>query len=1736
MTEQPSLFALAARMGIAAEYQDISGQTRHAEAAVVAGLLDALGITADMQRDPRQALDALEDADWTRPLPPVTVLQHPVPSIHVRFRLPTSRLAHRLRWRLLEESGRVHSGSLRPHAPDDAEQRNLNGIPYAAVDLEIAETLPPGYHRLELLQGQKLLGSMSLILAPRTCYQSDAVLEERRVWGPSVQLYAVRSEHNWGIGDFGDLRRLLEQFADLGADVLGISPLHALFLGNPDHCSPYSPSSRSFFNPLYLDVAAVPEYAECTALQSLVGTVDFQLRLESLRAAELVDYVGVSAVKREAFELLYRDFRDRHLEPRTERAESFRAFQRSGDRALRRFALFEALWEHFHAADPDAWGWRQWPAAFLDPESAAVRAFERAQLERVEFFEYLQWLTDQQLFALGERSAELGLGVGMYFDLAVSIDCNGADAWADQECYARDVSIGAPPDEFNSRGQNWGLLPPIPQRLRSRGYAPFIAALRATMRDAGALRIDHIMGLMRLFCIPDGRQASDGTYLAYDFDELLGIVALESVRARCMVIGEDLGTVPDSVRAAMQRLGILAYRPLIFAETAAGDSAPTPQFPRDALVTVATHDMPTLAGFWQGQDLLLRTSLGLFESDALREDQIVERSRERARLLLALERAALLPPTMTVNPISAPAMTPEFARAVHVFLARSAAKVMMVQFEDVFGLLDQANLPGSVQDTHPNWRRKLPQALEHWPKHQPMNELASAVCAARGVLPRTLRARASLGHLSIPRATYRLQLNSGFTFNHATAIVPYLARLGVSHVYCSPYLRARPGSQHGYDIIDHNTFNPEIGSAADFERFATALASHNLGQMIDVVPNHMGVMGSDNAWWLDVLENGEAAEHAYFFDIDWEPIKPELRGKVLLPVLGDHYGTVLERGELKLKFDPECGEFSVWYYEHRFPIDPLEYPTILGRRGASLAARMGAEAGIEPAFRSLITAFGHLPARTETSAEKIAERSRDKEIHKRSLADICGRCPQLAAFIAENTAEINGTAGNAASFNSLHELIKTQAWRLAYWRVASDEINYRRFFDINDLAALRMENKEVFDSTHKLVLDLVAQGKVDCLRIDHPDGLYDPAQYFNRLQEPFLACVQVSERDSGTSEQRPPRPLYVVVEKIVAGYERLPEGWHVYGTTGYRFMNVLNGLFVDTTAEARIERIYRGFVGEMPSFDELLYRSKRLIVRTALAGELSVLANQLGRIAEASRSTCDFTLNSLRDALTEIVACFPVYRTYVTATLVSEEDKRYIDWAVAASKKRSRAADISVFDFVRDVLTTQIAEGRSDSFRAMVLTFAVKFQQFSSPVMAKGSEDTSFYIYNRLASLNEVGGDPKTFGMTVSSFHGASLDRCRNWPHTMLASSTHDNKRSEDVRARINVLSEMPALWRLMLRRWSRINRSRRLNIDGRPAPSPNDEYLLYQTLLGIWPLDDPDEAQIANYCARVQEYMLKAVREAKVHTSWISPDQAYESGLSSYIAALLTPSGRNRFLADFAPVARRVARFGMFNSLSQTLVKLVSPGVPDIYQGNELFDFSLVDPDNRRPVDYGMRDALLRDLEVRMQRGKGDCAADARVLLNSVADGRAKLYVTWRVLEVRRRHEGLFREGEYLALTPAGQFSDHLCAFARRLGDEAVVVIAPRLYSRLLGERDEPPVGGQIWGDTEIGLGPLGFVAGSLYNEFTGEELHPQQNDSAPSLSAREALSNFPVALLTLRTTVPNRPPSPTRSAVKGE
>lgn len=959
----------------------------------------------------------------------------------------------------------------------------------------------------------------------------------------------------------------------------------------------------------------------------------------------------------------------------------------------------------------------------------------------------------------------------------------------------------------------------------------------------------------------------------------------------------------------------------------------------------------------------------------------------------------------------------------------------------------------------------------------------------------------------IPLSTYRLQFNRDFTFAQAAELVPYLAALGISHCYASPYLRARPGSTHGYDIIDHNRLNPEIGSEEDFERFVAALREHGMGQILDVVPNHMGVMGSDNAWWLDVLENGQASDYASYFDIDWDPVKDELQGKILVPILGDQYGNVLDNGELKLNFDRERGEFSLFYHENKFPVNPREYPRILGRGLERLELTLAAKREEFLELQSLIAAFSHLPSRNETAPDQKAERLRDKEIHKRRLGELCARSPEIAAFVEQNVCELNGTAGDSKSFDELHELVKAQAYRLAYWRVAADDINYRRFFDINDLAGLRMENEAVFEVTHRFVLDLLHQGKVDGLRIDHPDGLYDPAQYLRRLQ------TGLGPQPSENSEESP--KFYVVVEKILTGDEQLPREWMVHGTTGYDFMNLVNGLFVDPESVGKMDRIYRVFTGGRVSFDNLVYRSKKIVMHAALASELNVLANALSRIALANRHTCDFTLNSLKDSLSRIVACFPVYRTYISGSRVSETDRRYVEEAVECAKRQSPGSDPSVFDFVQDALLLNKAESQGNVYRKAVTRFAMKVQQFTSAVMAKGLEDTSFYRYHRLDSLNEVGGDPRRFGVSPELFHAKMAERSMSWPHSMLDTSSHDTKRSEDVRARIDVISEIPARWGKEVRRWRELNHSKKRLVDDVLAPSRNDEYLLYQTLVGSWPLEggvSPD----ACFRERIKQYMLKAVREAKEKSSWANPNANYEAAVVSFVGEVLSPGRDNTFVASLAAFSGDIARIGMLNGISQTLLKLTCPGVPDLYQGTELWDLSLVDPDNRRPVDYSRRAEILNEMRTWPESGEG-LTACVRDLVNHMSDGRIKMYLTWKALNLRKENPKLFMDGNYFPLQIQGPKAEHLVAFARLWKGQELIVVVPRLCARLLSGQSANP--SDMWKDTRLDLarGELARTGArrSYRNVFTAKTLDPKSFGQDGSLHATSLFEDFPVAAL---------------------
>jgi (1->4)-alpha-D-glucan 1-alpha-D-glucosylmutase len=907
--------------------------------------------------------------------------------------------------------------------------------------------------------------------------------------------------------------------------------------------------------------------------------------------------------------------------------------------------------------------------------------------------------------------------------------------------------------------------------------------------------------------------------------------------------------------------------------------------------------------------------------------------------------------------------------------------------------------------------------------------------------------------LTAIRATYRLQFNRQFTFHDATVLVPYLADLGVSHIYASPIMEARPGSTHGYDIIDHNRLNPEIGTEADFRALVDALHAHGMGLVLDFVPNHMGV-GSDNVWWMDVLEWGQASPFAEYFDINWDPLRPDLKGRVLLPVLGDHYGTILEGGEISLRLDPAEGSFSAWYYDHRFPISPRSYSAILGASGdeklASLAREFDAIAQCSE---------GSQRERAAELKQWLAERARE---------------PAFAAAVEAALKHFTGESRNPASFAALHELLERQAYRIAYWRVAAEEINYRRFFNINELAGLRMELPELFETTHRLVFSLVERGDVQGLRIDHIDGLFDPSSYCEQLRQRF-----------GPS-------LYVVVEKILARYETLPP-WPIAGSTGYDFVNQVLALFVDPGGETPMTRLYRRFIRRDESYDDVLYACKQRITQVNLASEMNVVANEFHRLSMSDWRTRDFTFNGMLSALEEVIAAFPVYRTYVSGDGASQEDLRYIEWALAQAKKRWGAQDLSIFDFIERVLTGHWAEERQLTDAAEALRVAMHFQQVTGPVMAKAAEDTAFYRYVRLLALNEVGGDPRRFGMSVGAFHHLTQERARSWSQALVTTATHDTKRGEDGRVRLALLSEMPREWRRRVGQWLRLNRSRRSEVDGETVPSRNVEYLFYQSLVGAWPpnLAPDDRAGMERLSERLEAYMVKAVREGKRYSSWSNPNTPYETALQRFVQRVLDVTRPNPFIAEFHAFVESLARLGAINSLSQLVLKLTVPGVPDIYQGGELWDFSLVDPDNRQPVDWDTRRGLLHEIA-------GASAAD---VAKHWQDGREKLFVTRRLLDLRRAHQQLFAEGDYQPLEVEGERSGNICAFARNHGGETVVVAVPRLVHYL-------HQGGCCadWGTTEVSLPP----GGAWQDLFTGGRVEGRDR-----VRASELLADFAVCVL---------------------
>jgi (1->4)-alpha-D-glucan 1-alpha-D-glucosylmutase len=983
----------------------------------------------------------------------------------------------------------------------------------------------------------------------------------------------------------------------------------------------------------------------------------------------------------------------------------------------------------------------------------------------------------------------------------------------------------------------------------------------------------------------------------------------------------------------------------------------------------------------------------------------------------------------------------------------------------------------------------------------------------------------------IPLSTYRLQLSPEFGFAQAADLVDYLDALGITDVYASPLLTARPGSTHGYDVVDHSRVNPELGSAADLARFSAEFGNRRMGLLLDVVPNHMCVDTRYNAWWKDVLENGPSSEYADYFDIDWNPTKLDLTDKVLLPVLGDQYGRVLEAGQLKVSYGN--GAFWLQVYDLLLPLAPESFPHLLEPALRALEERHGdALPGVE-FLKSILTAIRHLPPRGERDPEKVEERRREKEIIKARIAALVDSDETVREAAFAEIESINGRAGKAESFDRLDALLADQAYRVAYWQVASEEINYRRFFDINELAAIRVENPAVFDDVHRVIFDLVRNGPVTGLRIDHVDGLFDPMGYLTSLQ---ASCCGDGEMDPARGGADSTPGFYVVVEKILAEGERLPAEWPVYGTTGYDFLNLLGGMLLDRRGARKILVSYERLMGGVRNFSDVAYECEKEVLRRVLASQVAMLARRLDRISEQHRHSRDFTQQDLQDALVEVLACMPVYRTYLRPDddSLGDADRRWVERAVEEAKRRNRAMSASIFDFVRSVLVLDHPEGLGKREREERREFVLRLQQLSGAIMAKAVEDTAFYRYYPLASRAEVGGTPDRPGVDLEAFHRSNQERLRHFPHALLATSTHDTKRGEDARARIRVLSELPDTWLNAFRRFRKLNRPHRSRLPEGEAPDVNEEYLLYQTLIGIWPFEPLDGEGRGRLLERVQAYMQKALREAKVHSSWVNPNPAWENAVARFIDRILQPESGDAFLSAFLALQRPVARAAVTGSLAQTLLKIASPGVPDFYQGSELWDFNLVDPDNRRPVDFAARRSMLAGLQAEPE---GESAALAGRLLREPGDGQIKLWVAYRALGFRRLHRELFERGKYVGLRAEGPRAEHVISFARILGDRAVIAAAVRRVAKLhepdlapVGERVlaavasagrrvakrgpsvPPPLGERIWDDTHIALGD-GLPAGEYRDALTG--VRHAVDPGRPVLLAGDVFAHLPVALL---------------------
>ncbi|WP_036484905.1 malto-oligosyltrehalose synthase [Myxosarcina sp. GI1] len=919
--------------------------------------------------------------------------------------------------------------------------------------------------------------------------------------------------------------------------------------------------------------------------------------------------------------------------------------------------------------------------------------------------------------------------------------------------------------------------------------------------------------------------------------------------------------------------------------------------------------------------------------------------------------------------------------------------------------------------------------------------------------------------MRIPTATYRIQFHSEFNFDRAREIINYLADLGISDLYASPIFKARKGSTHGYDVVDPTLINPELGTEEDFNQLIKKLQSYQMGWLQDIVPNHMAY-DSQNSWLLDILENGKDSDFFNFFDIHWNQPYEEMQGRVLAPMLGDFYGNCLERGEIKLNYD----QSGLWisYYDLKLPVKIDSYLTFLGYELGKLTKKIGRQ---HPDFIKILGILYLIKSIPEETKGK--ERLDRINFVKGLIWEIYMQNPDVEEFINSNVEKFNGEEGEPESFNLLDRILCEQFYRLSFWKVGAEEINYRRFFTVNELISVKVEEQKVFKKTHELISKLVAENKITGVRIDHIDGLYNPSEYLTRLREEL-------------------EDVYITVEKILELSEDLPQHWQIQGTSGYEFLNYVNGILCCQENEGEFSQIYTRFTGLNAKYDDLVYDKKALILEKNLAGDLDNLAQILKRVSTHTREGSDFTIYGLKRALFEVLVLLPVYRTYITSEGISEVDKKYIKETIKAAKKKAPLL-INEIDFIQKLLLLEIEDFRSESQREEWLHFVMRSQQLTGPLMAKGVEDTLLYVYNRLLSLNEVGGNPSHFGISLDLFHQFNQNKVQHWLHGMNATATHDTKRGEDVRARLNVLSEVPQAWETQVNQWRELNQAYKK--DG--IPDANDEYLFYQTLLGTFPFA---KEELSDFPQRIKDYILKAVREAKIHTAWLRPDEEYEQAFFNFIDRVLDRSKSKNFWDKFLPFQEKIAEYGIYNSLSQVLVKNTAPGVPDLYQGAELWELSLVDPDNRRPVNYQQRSDLLAEIKQQKDKNILDLC---QKLIATKADGKIKLFLTYQLLQTRKEHSEIFQNGNYVPLEVTGKYRNHIIAFARNHEGRTIIAVAPRFLTSVI-KPEQLPLGVDVWEDTSINLSYKNW-----YNAIDGQSI------SKENPLVGDILNNFPVGLL---------------------